>query len=836
MDRNPSRPTKSMAALFSAHLLKKNLQGIPDWPTKVSGFTYAPFRPGQSPSRKRYPSRVQIEEDLLLIRPFTRNVRTYSVEGSLAWIPEVAQTLGMTVTLGAWISQDEKHNDAELNTAIELVRRYTNIDRLLIGNEALYREDTTLARLVDYMTLARRQVSVPVSTSEAWSTWVYIPELARQSDFIAAHVLPFWQTITAEYATSEVMARAEQLHQLFPDKPILLSEVGWPSRGSATRRTFSSRAEQSACVRSQLHALNHHGYDYFVVEAFDQPWKTHEGPPGPHWGLFDTQRKLKIQLNGPVQESLDWRLEYHRLIAALRPRSRHCAIAVIAPIYCILVAAGLAGSASLPSWVALPLSLGWACSLLISVALEVHEWMEACWGSEHNRVFPSRLMQDSYSPKVSLHVPCYNEPSDMVILTLDALHRLDYPDFEVLVIDNNTQDPEVWKPVERHCHQLGTHFRFFHVDPLSGFKAGALNYLLDRTAADAEIIAVIDADYCVNRLWLRHMVPHFADARIGVIQSPQDYRDGDESFFKRCCKAEYRGFFNIGMVIRNDHDAIIQHGTMTMIRRSLLQRLRWAHWSISEDAELGLRIIENDFSTGYNATSYGKGLIPDTFTHFKKQRYRWAYGAVQILKRHANSLIAGNCGSLNATQRYYYLAGWAPWAAEGINFVLTLIVLPWTMAMILAPELFGPLPWIFTSTLVLIFILRSFKIILLYLRVIGCDIQEALASALAGMALHPTIGKAVISGIFTSRLPFFRTPKQTAGSYYTRALSEAGSDLGILLLFWMTAIGLCFSDVPGDADLLAWIAILVVKSLPYLAAVVMAALSAHARRTTHAAT
>ncbi|WP_122744692.1 glycosyltransferase, partial [Pseudomonas viridiflava] len=102
------------------------------------------------------------------------------------------------------------------------------------------------------------------------------------------------------------------------------------------------------------------------------------------------------------------------------------------------------------------------------LALEVHEWMEACWGSEHNRVFPSRLMQDSYSPKVSLHVPCYNEPSDMVILTLDALQRLDYPDFEVLVIDNNTQDPGVWKPVERHCHKLGTHFRFFHVDPLSG--------------------------------------------------------------------------------------------------------------------------------------------------------------------------------------------------------------------------------------------------------------------------------------------------------------------------------------------------------------------------------
>ncbi|WP_122453041.1 glycosyltransferase, partial [Pseudomonas viridiflava] len=93
-------------------------------------------------------------------------------------------------------------------------------------------------------------------------------------------------------------------------------------------------------------------------------------------------------------------------------------------------------------------------------------------------------------------------------------------------------------------------FKFFHVAPLAGFKGGALNYLLPHTAKDAEVIAVIDSDYCVSPNWLKHMVPHFADPRIGVIQSPQDYRDGDESFFKRCCKAEYRGFFNIGMVFR----------------------------------------------------------------------------------------------------------------------------------------------------------------------------------------------------------------------------------------------------------------------------------------------
>ena len=85
-------------------------------------------------------------------------------------------------------------------------------------------------------------------------------------------------------------------------------------------------------------------------------------------------------------------------------------------------------------------------------------------------------------PKVSVHVPAYNEPAAMVIETLDAMARLDYPDFEVLVIDNNTPGDEAWRPVEAHCQALGPLFRFFHVRPLAGFKAGALNYALERTA------------------------------------------------------------------------------------------------------------------------------------------------------------------------------------------------------------------------------------------------------------------------------------------------------------------------------------------------------------------
>ena len=54
----------------------------------------------------------------------------------------------------------------------------------------------------------------------------------------------------------------------------------------------------------------------------------------------------------------------------------------------------------------------------------------------------------------------------------------------------------------------------------------------------------------------------------------------------------------------------IQHGTMTMIRRSVMDQLKWADWTICEDAELGLRVFEHGYSAAYAHQSYGRGLMP----------------------------------------------------------------------------------------------------------------------------------------------------------------------------------------------------------------------------------
>ena len=83
--------------------------------------------------------------------------------------------------------------------------------------------------------------------------------------------------------------------------------------------------------------------------------------------------------------------------------------------------------------------------------------------------------------------------------TLDAVSRLDYPNFECVCIINNTPDPDFWQPIQDHCRALGERFKFINAEKVEGFKAGALRIAMERTAADAEIIGIIDADYVVIR-------------------------------------------------------------------------------------------------------------------------------------------------------------------------------------------------------------------------------------------------------------------------------------------------------------------------------------------------
>jgi cellulose synthase/poly-beta-1,6-N-acetylglucosamine synthase-like glycosyltransferase len=245
-----------------------------------------------------------------------------------------------------------------------------------------------------------------------------------------------------------------------------------------------------------------------------------------------------------------------------------------------------------------------------------------------------------YRPKVSIHLPCYAEPPEVVKETMNCLARLDYDNFEVMVCDNNTKDEALWRPLEEHARVLNERlgkevFRFFHVAPLPGAKAGALNWLLPRMAPDAEIVAVVDADYYSTPDFLDRLVPFFANREVGYVQTPHDYRDFENSPYLSACYAEYMPNNKVDMLGVNEYGGAFTIGTMCLLRADALRAAgAWAEWCLTEDSEVSVRIRAVGYRGIYLSETFGRGLIPATFDDYKKQRFRWTAGPVQQLMRH----------------------------------------------------------------------------------------------------------------------------------------------------------------------------------------------------------
>jgi cellulose synthase/poly-beta-1,6-N-acetylglucosamine synthase-like glycosyltransferase len=455
---------------------------------------------------------------------------------------------------------------------------------------------------------------------------------------------------------------------------------------------------------------------------------------------------------------------------------------------------------------------------LVMIALSrLQEIAEIAFGQRPRRLIAAA---SPYAPKVSIHIPAYREPPEMLKATLDAVARLDYPNLECIVVINNTPDPALWRPVEEHCRTLGERFKFLNAENLSGFKAGALRLALTYTADDAEIIGIIDADYVVDQGWLKDLVPAFADPQVGLVQAPQDHRDGARSLTHGAMNGEYAGFFDVGMVQRNELNAIVVHGTMCLIRRTALASAGgWSSDTICEDTDLGLAILEQGWQAHYTSRRYGYGLLPDTFEAFKKQRHRWAYGGVQIVKKHWRRFLPG-ASRLTAGQRREFTLGWVNWlGAESIGVAVAILNLAWVPVVvylgIAVPDKVLTLP------ILAAFLVSLAHFIAVYRLRVTIPMREMIGAVFAAMSVQWTVARAVSDGVIKDHLPFARTAKggvAKGGGFAARSEAVLG---GLLVLGSALLVATNHEQV---REIYFFALALSVQSLPFLAAVGIAAL------------
>jgi cellulose synthase/poly-beta-1,6-N-acetylglucosamine synthase-like glycosyltransferase len=426
-----------------------------------------------------------------------------------------------------------------------------------------------------------------------------------------------------------------------------------------------------------------------------------------------------------------------------------------------------------------------AITLTLALA-HMHESLDVVCRTRWHRLVTNLEPVPGYEPMVSLQVPAYNEPVEVVEKTLKTLAALNYSNYEVLVVDNNTPKQETWRPLEEVCRRLGPRFHCLHLDQWPGYKSGALNFALTQTDPKAEIIGIIDADYEIHPDFLHDLVPAFANSQVAFVQTPQDYHYSKKDLFSASTYHGYKYFFEVSMPARNERNAIIFAGTMGLIRKSVLEEIGgWDEWCITEDAEASLRILKLGYESLYVHKPYGKGLMPFDLEGLKKQRFRWCFGGIQLLKKHWESLMpwahwVDPDNKLTLAQRYYYLVGGIGWFSDVFNLMFAVFLIFGAVFNLLSsPVQVRPL----TNTVLIVPAVFLLLHIMRFLWVLRNRLRISLPMASATMYNFFSLGWAVtlacIQGLVQKEGVFLRTPKSNNASRAWHAIQVTQWELGI---------------------------------------------------------
>jgi hypothetical protein len=366
-------------------------------------------------------------------------------------------------------------------------------------------------------------------------------------------------------------------------------------------------------------------------------------------------------------------------------------------------------------------------------------------------------------PKVSLHLPLRDAPPELVRRTLDSLAALDYPALEVLVVDTHTAEPARWEAAAEHCARLGPHFRFFHLGCWPGGRAGALNFALAEAAPDTALVGVLKAGQVVRATWLRRLVPLFRNAGLGLAQAALVPLDP-------------------GPAPASTPDPLLPLDGLALFRAEALQRAGgWDAGSLCPEAVLGLALLRQGWDTAFETEPMGRVQPPESQEDWPSRRHRRVAGTVAALRRQAGAVLLRRDRSLTPAQRRHLLAIAAPAVLDALALAATVVALA---CMLLA--LWNDAPAVPVLPLL---------------------------PMLLGLTLAPLLHGRVYAVWGTGRAAW----QGLLGGGRARVGSH-GLEAGLTAALWATAAAVALAQPWGVWETLAWAGLLLVQSLPGLAA------------------
>lgn len=366
----------------------------------------------------------------------------------------------------------------------------------------------------------------------------------------------------------------------------------------------------------------------------------------------------------------------------------------------------------------------------------------------------NQLKKISHKNKITVIVPSYNEPYQIVINTLSGLLKQTYTNFDVIVIDNNTQNKEVWRPVKNFCRNIDN-FQFIHVDKLPGYKSGAINYALEYVSEDTDFILILDADYRLEPTAIETAMRYYADDKISFLQFPQAYVNVSHKNFG--VALDFKNFFLTYMNMSNWMECVPSTGTISFIKYNVLKEIGGFNTEcITEDAEIGFRLNQDGYKGIYVNETIGSGLMPFELSSLQKQRYRWGFGNIQIITKNLKNLIFSR--NLSIKQKIGFWMHLTAWINISVINVALILIYTLKISIFGGSELDYLVLNINAANLIFFF---GFKIVtyFLSLRRYNYNFKTIMKALISNLGLSSIHFNAFIDCLIDSRFYFYRTNK-----------------------------------------------------------------------------
>ena len=260
---------------------------------KVHGLCFSPYLDGQGPGTLL--QEAQIRQRLQHVAPHTRWVRSFSCTEGNELIPKLAHSMGLKTLVGAWLGTDLEINAREIEAVIA-VAAAGDADIVAVGNEVLLREDLSEDALIAYIDQVKAALpGIPVGYVDAYYLFELHPRVSAVCDVLLTNCYPFWEGYTLDQAVPTMQSMVRRTQAVAGGKPVIVSETGWPDRGSPFGGAVPSPDAALRYFNDTFDWAEREGIEVFYFSAFDEAWKVGaEGDVGAFWGLWDKDGQAKF--------------------------------------------------------------------------------------------------------------------------------------------------------------------------------------------------------------------------------------------------------------------------------------------------------------------------------------------------------------------------------------------------------------------------------------------------------------------------------------------------------------------------------------------------------------